>query len=1196
MNSIRMNDWENPALNSINRLPARTFAPPLATAEAALTDALEPESPYVLSLNGNWKFHWCGDPAQRPADFWRTDFNDAPWPEIDVPSCVEMRGYGRPIYTNVRYPHAWKEPLVRDRFAPDVVFNPVSSYRRRFAVPESWRGRRVVLRFEGVAAAFYVWVNGARVGYAEDSRLPSEFDITSYLFDNPEPARNPEATLTASHRALDWGHEVHQSSLNGSAAHVAECREAKRAPLGSAETLGFKTSYGLSEGESENLICVEVYRWCDGSYFEDQDMFRFSGIFRDVSLVAEPVNAIRDFRVRTIPLDREYRDWRLEVEADSPLPVTATLYDADGRAVGASLPTIVRSAAQWSAEKPNLYTLVLENGEDVRSCRVGFRDIRIDGHAVLVNGRKVKFHGVNRHEASPENGWTVTLADMEADIALMKRHNIDTVRTSHYPNHRLWYDLCDRHGLYVMAEANVEGHEPGYCEHALGRMPMWEHTIVERNERNVLNWRNHASVVFWSLGNETGTGYCFDQAARRVRELDPTRLLHWERGNSIADIDGRMYMTPEWLDMRGRMGDGLLESDLAVTHEGDRTQHKGKPFFFSEYAHAMGNAVGNFAEYWEAIHAHDSLAGGCIWDWVDQAVWKATDRIGPDGKRERFLAYGGDFDDHPNDGPFCCNGLVGPLREVTPKLLEVAHVHRSLLLSACCQGASGEECGTLGDRTLPEEGGASRPGEPVGADRRAAHAILHNRFSFTFADEFDCRWELLSNGETMASGTAEVPHLAPGERGVMRFPIDPVMLESGKEHFLNVFFSTRSATPWAPAGWVVAREQIEVGSHATSAKEENPEFARNPESTTSASLRALAAGQSKPFLKDTSAHHAECREAKNSTSGFGRDSGFLCDAILEDSATITVRSGSTVAVFSKATGTLARLEMGGVTILEDEAGIVSGPRLTCMRALTDNDVWMRRDDREGDFNIYHTGLTQLSYHEPCVEVPAPCGDAAFSRVDETRPEGRIPFSDIRCSVSVDGAKTCGWRHESRWRFFADGSIEVAEHAEPFGAMPPCLPRLGTSWRLSPALEQLRWYGRGPFENYIDRKTAAFVGIHESTVAEQYVEYERPQDCGYRTDVRWAELSDAAGRGVRFSADRPLFVQALHYTWEDLEFARHRGGQERIFHIPAPRSEVFLNLDIGQCGLGGASCGPRPMDKYLLPPRPEKWTLRMEPLK
>ena len=1104
MNAIA--DWENPAINSINRLPARTFAPPLVSAEAALTDALEPESPYVLSLNGNWKFHWCGDPAQRPENFWRTDFDDARWTEIDVPSCVEMRGYGRPIYTNVRYPHAWKEPLVRDRFAPDVVFNPVSSYRRRFAVPESWRGRRVVLRFEGVAAAFYVWVNGTRIGYAEDSRLPSEFDITGCL-----------------------------TRRHGGA-------------------------------EEENILCVEVYRWCDGSYFEDQDMFRFSGIFRDVSLVAEPVNAIRDFRVRTMPLDKEYRDWRLEVEADSPLPVTATLYDADGRAVGASLPSlsqlpgrdistkcppngravgaslpiIVRSAAQWSAEKPNLYTLVLENGEDVRSCRVGFRDIRIEGHAVLVNGRKVKFHGVNRHEASPENGWTVTLAEMEADIALMKRHNIDTVRTSHYPDHRLWYDLCDRHGLYVMAEANVEGHEPGYCEHALGRMPMWEHTIVERNERNVLNWRNHASVVFWSLGNETGTGYCFDQAARRVRELDPTRLLHWERGNSIADIDGRMYMMPEWLDMRGRMGDGLLESDLAVAHEGDRTQHKGKPFFFSEYAHAMGNAVGNFSEYWEAIHAHDSLAGGCIWDWVDQAVWKATDRIGPDGKRERFLAYGGDFDDHPNDGPFCCNGLVGPLREVTPKLLEVAHVHRGLVI------------GALGDRALPEDGGASRPGEPVGADLRAARIILHNRYSFTFADEFDCRWELLSDGETVAGGAAEVPHLAPGELGEMRFPIDPAMLKPGKEHFLNVFFSTRSATPWAPAGWVVAREQIEVAAIDGYRRQATAiERRRSPSSA------------------------IECHRAP--------------------SGDITVRAGSTQAVFSKATGTLARLEMGGVTILEDAAGIVAGPRLTCMRALTDNDVWMRRDDREGDFNIYHTGLTQLSYHEPCVEVPAPCGDAASSRVDETRPEGRIPFSEVRCSVSVDGAKTCGWRHESRWRFFADGSIEVAERIDPFGAMPPCLPRLGTSWRLSPALEQLRWHGRGPFENYIDRRTAAFVGVWKSTVSAQYVEYERPQDCGYKGDVRWAEFSDAAGRGVRFSADRPLFVQALHYTWEDLEFARHRGGQERIRNIPAPRPDVFLNLDIGQCGLGGASCGPRPMDKYLLPPRPESWTLRLEPL-
>ena len=1030
MNAIA--EWENPAVNSINRLPARTFARPLFSAEAALTDALEPESPWVLSLNGDWKFHWCGEPAQRPADFFNTDFDDSRWAQIDVPSCVEMRGYGRPIYTNVRYPHAWKEPLVRDRFDQDVVFNPVSSYRRRFTVPESWRGRRTILRFEGVASAYYVWVNGKRVGYAEDSRLPSEFDITDYL--------------TQRHGGT----------------------------------------------EEENILCVEVYRWCDGSYFEDQDMFRFSGIFRDVSLVSEPVNAIRDFSVRTLPLDDSYRDWRLEVSAESPLPVAATLYDAAFRKIGAFRDALVmEGAAAWSAEKPNLYTLVLENGEDIRASRVGFRDIRIVDGVVLMNGTKVKFHGVNRHEASPENGWTVTAAEMESDIALMKRHNIDTVRTSHYPDHRLWYDLCDRLGIYLMAEANVEGHEPGYCENALGAKPVWEHTIVERNERNVLNWRNHASVLFWSLGNETGTGRGFEEAARRVRALDGTRLLHWERGNSIADIDGRMYMTPEWLEMRGRMGDGLLESDLAITNEGDRTQHRGKPFFFTEYAHAMGNAVGNFAEYWEAFYAHDSLAGGCIWDWVDQAVWKTTDRLGPDGRPIRHLAYGGDFDDHPNDGPFCCNGLVGPLREVTPKLLEVAHVHRMLVV----------------------EGGP----RSVAA---ATVLSLWNRFSFTFADEFDCRWELVENGVAVRSGSAEVPHLSPFSRGELRIPLDVAALAAGGEYFLNIAFSTKAATPWAPAGWIVARDQIEL--------------------TGPSALAPLA----RFAVANSVGQHA-----------------------------LTIRVGDTVAAFSKATGTLSRLELGGATILEDAAGLVAGPRLTCMRALTDNDVWMRRNDREGDFNIYHTGLTQLSYHEPFVEI-----------VD----------GEVRCSVIVHGAKTGGWRHESCWRFAANGAIEVEERVEPFGKM-PFLPRLGTSWRLSPALERLRWYGRGPFENYIDRKTAAFVGRWESTVTGQYVEYERPQDCGYKSDVRWVELTDDAGRGVRFSADRPLFVQALHHTWEDLEFARHRGGQERIFNLPVPRPEVFLNLDIGQCGLGGASCGPRPMDKYLLPARPEKWMLRLEPL-
>ena len=1021
-------EWEDPSVNAVNRLSACAFLPPLADEAAALSDALEPATPYVRSLNGNWKISWCGDPAQRPVDFGRTDYDDSRWQTIDVPSCVELRGFGTPIYTNVRYPHAWLEPLIRDRFATNVVYNPVSSYRTRFAVPTDWAGRRVILRFEGVGSAYYVWVNGHRVGYAEDSKLPSEFDITPCL------------------------------------------------------------------KESENLLAVEVYRWCDGSYFEDQDMFRFSGIFRDVTLYAEPTESIRGVCVKTAPVGGDGK-WRLEVTAERD-NWKGVLFDAARQPVAALSSGTNRVAVSaprlWSAEDPYLYTLVLKSATDLRALKVGFRDIRIEKGVVKVNGQKVKFKGVNRHETSPENGRTVSVADMVRDIELMKRYNINTVRTSHYPNHRLWYDLCDRYGLYVMAEANVEAHEPGYAETSIGTRRMWDQTIVERNERQVQFCRNHASVVFWSLGNETGTGPGFEEACRRVKELDATRLVHWERGNSIADIDGRMYMTPAWLKRRGQMGDGLLESDLRITNEGDRTQHRGKPFFFSEYAHAMGNALGNYQEYWDAFYAHDSLAGGCIWDWADQAVWKDTDRLDADGRRVRYLAYGGDFDDQPNDGNFCCNGVVGPLRGVTPKLEEVGHVHRNLVVT-------GDGRGTF---------------------------TLTNRFSFTASDAFDCRWELVEDGRAVRTGTVDLSRVEPLSSHTQTYDLAPLGLQPGREYFLNVAFRTREDTPWAKAGWVVARNQIRLENGPVRRSERRPSEAN----------------------------------------------------VQETADAVRVSCGGTKVVFSRRSGTLAKLEMAGVTILEDRAGVVTGPRLTCLRALTDNDVWFRGAERPGEFDIFKTGLTQLAYHPEPLAVETTDG-----------------VTRVRCRTKVCGAKTGGWLQTSDWTFAADGTVEVRERTEPFGDLPPVLPRFGTSWRLSAELENMAWYGRGPFENYVDRKTAAFVGRYQSTVTGQYVPYVRPQDCGYKCDVREVSFTNRDGYGVRFSADRPLFVQALHYTWEDLEFARHRNGQPRQWHPLTPRAEVCLNLDVGQCGLGGRSCGPCPLDHYLLKPKAEAWTMRLSPV-
>ena len=1016
------NDWENLAVNSRNRLPARTYSMPLASEADALSDALEPETPWKKSLNGTWRLSWAGNPELRVKDFWKTDFDDSAWFSIPVPACVEMHGFGAPGYTNVRYPHKDEWPLIRDRQSGKADYNPVSSYRTKFSVPKTWKGRQVVLRFDGVYSAYYVWVNGVKVGYAEDSKLPSEFDVTAQLKDG------------------------------------------------------------------ENVLAVEVYRWCDGSYLEDQDMFRYSGIFRDVTLWAKPKDGIWDFEVKT-ELAGDFSSANVALKGLSG-DWSAVLYDAAKKPVAkfaGEASAVVESPRLWSAEDPYLYTLVVKKGDDIRRRRIGFKSQKIVGNTILVNGKKVKFKGVNRHEASPEAGRAITLDDMMADITLLKRYNINTVRTAHYPDHHLWYDLCDIYGIYLVAEANVEGHEPSYGEKGLGRFKEWEYSIVERNVRHILFYRNHPSITLWSLGNETGHGDCFRKAYAEIKAIDATRPVHWERGNPDVDVDSRMYPTVEWLKWRGELGDKPREDKNYDGWPKENGQTPGKAFFMCEYAHAMGNAIGNFQEYWDVFYAYDSLTGGCIWDWIDQSVWKDVGRIDPrTGKPERVLAYGGDFDEQPNDGPFCNNGIIGPERKVTAKLLEVAHVHRNLIVRKADAGLE-----------------------------------LENRFCFTRADAYDGRWELVVDGKVAKSGTFAVPPVAPLSKAPLALPAE-VAAVPGAECFVNVSFHEKSATRWAGKGWPVSRNQIALSQRA--------EFT------------APAA-----------------------------DSSFK---VREDKKSVTVFAGGTKAVFSRKTGTLCELTMGGRRILRDLKGaIAAGPRLTCMRAFTDNDIWLRKNkDEKG--SIYVSGVTQLRYHARPITVSS---------------------GVVRTSVLVTGQKSAGFTHETEWRFSADGSVVASHTAIPHGTMPGALPRLGCTWLLDDDLENMRWYGRGPGENYIDRLTASFFGEWASTVSSQFEEYVRPQDNGYKCDVRWVELTDEDGKGVRFSASEPLFVQASHFGWEDLEFSRHRNGQQRMYAPLMPRKEVCLNLDIRQLGLGGASCGPKPMDKYIFPVKNEAWTVRIDPV-
>ena len=993
LGSAAAQPWDDPSVNAENRLPARTYLP---------------HSGYVLPLNGTWSFAWegsadgpiaKGDPATMETPF-----------TIDVPSCVETRGWGVPHYVNIRYPHPMTPPTI------DPKYNPTMLYRRTFTVHESWKGKRIVLRFEGVASCCEVWLNNKKVGYFEDARLPSEFDVT------------PLATF----------------------------------------------------GDAGNVLTARVRKWCDGSYAEDQDMIRYAGIFRDVTLYAEPCGGIEDFSFTTVP-DTGYVNWtcRLELFGGEKAVKAAhpRLLDANGKEVGAfttspdgkALTLRLTSPRLWSDEDPYLYTLDLGDG---RSVSVGVRECKVDGGHILVNGRPVKFKGVNRHEMNPENGYTLSYEEMERDAKLMRQNNINCVRMSHYPNDRRMYDLCDRYGIYVMSEANVESHGMRYGKDCMPERKEWHATMLERNVRHVYFYRNSPSVVMWSVGNETGWGAGITKCYEAVRKLDPTRPFH---GVGWINCDDRKG---SWNDASDMTGGQYMSLDKL------REQLKDpRPHFQMEYECAMGNGMGNLKEYWDLFYENDKFSGGCIWDWIDQGVWKDTDRIGSDGKRIRLLAYGGDHDEDPNDGPFCANGLVDVHRNPSAKLNEVRYVQRPIVVT-CADAASGT-------------------------------AELWNRHEFTFADDVcSGAWALFEDGVQVATGVLTVPHVAPRAKGTLALPRPSCPIDPAKEYFYRVSFRLKHSQPWADAGYKVAWDQLPYGASSVAG---------------SGNLAASPVATSTP-------------------------------------TTLTVTTPRVKAVFSRATGTLSKLVLGGKTILADRSGIVAGPRLQVERAFTDADNWMRKP-------FIAKGLSQLSYH--------------------VRPI-RMKDGKVFTSVRVTGAKSGGFEHETVWAFGDDGSVTAEHTVTPFGDV-PALPRIGTFQRLDPSLENLTWYGRGPWENYVDRCEGCDVGLYRSTVTDQYVNYIRPQDCGGKTAVRWATLTDTNGRGVKISCDAPFFLQALHFTRDDLDQARHRPGDPRRNNPLVPHAEVCLSIDCRQTGLGCNNCGPIPLPQYRFPVEKTTWRVTYAPV-
>jgi len=1036
---IAQNDWENEQVIGINKESPHSHYIPYTSISQAIAD-VPFGSPLYINLNGTWKFNWVKHPNLRPVDFYKNDFGVMAWDNINVPSCWEMEGYGTPIYTNVTYPYERNPPKILgnppENFTQNQEPNPVGSYRREFDLPAEWAGKEIIIHFDGVMSAFYIWINGQKVGYSQGSMAPAEFNITKYL----------------------------------------------------------KTG--------KNNVSLEVYRWSDGSYLEDQDFWRLSGIYRDVYLYAVPKIHLWDFSLKTgfnddlsgadLNIDLQFRNagGRGTHTCDVFLTKFGQLPDANnllvsipvkqvstrnGLRISRSVP--VEKPLLWSAEIPNLYQVIFvfkdaaENISEVISTPFGFRKIEIKDQQLWINGKSALLKGVNRHEHDPFTGRHVSLEVMKRDIELFKQFNINTVRTSHYLNHPDFIKLCDIYGVYVIDEANVESHGMGYGEASLARDPRWQKAHVDRVVRMVERDKNHPSVIIWSHGNEAGGGVNFDACTEAVKERDTERPVHYQGYNACADIASTMYPTVARVEKEGQSDDP-------------------KPFILCEYAHAMGNAVGNLQEYWDVIEKHKRLIGACVWDWVDQGLAKPV----PGKKDEYFFAYGGDYGDQPNDGNFCINGLTTPDRQITPKMEEVKKVYQYVSIT------------------------------PV--DLLDAKVNITNKNLFTNLNQYEASWVMECNGKIIQSGILGSLDIAPGSSQEVTIPVEEITPSAGSEYFLNIFLKLKTDVLWAKRGHIVASEQIKVPVDV-------------PEVT------ALNIDE-------------------------------IPSLVMEESGDLVIITGKDFKInFSKTAGTITYLEYFGTRIFESEA-IIIRPRFR-MRSETPQEpqapqvqytsiggpvVNIYRAPLDNDSRLRGRASNQMQLWNLTAEVTG----FNFQQLNNKTVEIKVEMKSTEPSgYSVATSST--------YTVYGNGVIDVNTLFLPDEAS-WSLPKLGFILSLNKGFENVEYFGAGPFENYVDRKRAAHIGRYTSTVDDMFVPYIRPQDCGNRTDVRWFTVTSHSGYGILVSAPNLMNFSTLHYTPVDLNEADHPFELTR-------RDETILTIDMATTGLGNGSCGPGPLEQYLL---------------
>ncbi len=1003
-------EWLDPKVVEVNEEKPRAWFIPYQDITAAKSDVAA-NSEYYKLLNGNWNFKLVENPDASPADFFKPEYKTNGWNTIPVPSDWQMHGYDYPIYTNMRYPYepGWNYVKVpRDH-------NPTGLYRYEFDIPEGWTGQRIFIVFGGVNSAFYLWINGNETGYSEDCKTASEFEITKYI----KPGKN--------------------------------------------------------------TLAMKVIRWPDGSYLEDQDFWRLSGIERDVFLICTPQTRIRDYKV-TAGLDESFENgkFNLDVEIDgkdSPIMVNCRItdngkeiYNSSSEVISnktISFRTDIKQIKKWSAEYPDLYNLEIEliqNGKIKQAIiqEIGFRDIHIENGQLKVNGKAVYLKGVNIHEHHPQNGHVIDLETRLKDISLLKQNNINAVRTCHYPQDPLWYKLCNRYGIYLIDEANIESHGIGYDpEKTLANKPEWLNAHMYRTQSMVYRDRNNPSVIIWSLGNEAGNGYNMYMTYNWIKETDKTRPVQYERAWKEFNTD---IVCPMYFEIKD-----MIEY---------ATFYKDRPMIQCEYAHAMGNSTGNFQEYWDAIYKYPRLQGGFIWDWVDQGFEKKNEN----GKK--YWSYGGDYGpkDVPSDENFCHNGLVFPDRKPHPALNEVKKAYQPIYF------------------------------EEVSLQNGLVEIINHNLF--TNFDQYELFFEVIENGKRIYTSKPATYSIDPSSQKTINLNLPKLLIKDGCEYFINLYAISKTETEMVPKGHIVASEQFKLAGN-------------------------------EPGIKE----HWSDGTIK-----------------LKDGEKEIIAEGNMFSIsIDKQTGFINSYKKEGNEIL------LMPIEPYFWRAPTDNDFGNGMQVRCKDWRTMHKELLIKN-----IKINQPHNN-------QIKVEFDYVINKFKSPASI------------KYQIYSDGTILVNSSFDFSKKGQPEIPRIGFRTRMAASMNKMAYYGKGPHENYIDRNRSSFIGIYSQNVSEMFTPYSRPQECGNRTEVRWAELSADNGFGFRITSSKPFETSALNFSTEDLD-----DGLKKNQRHPADLSNqdyTEWHFDLIQMGLGGDnSWGAYPHPEYMIPGGVYKFEFKIEPIK